>query len=182
MMAYPKLPEWPIIDPESPPKGYLKVADVIDPEVPDSVWHFFIFSNYLIIVSRDWIQFDQSDPGEYVAEQYEYPVAAANWFVVTLERFLLEPDHPNAVPRGAITIEEDVDGEMLGVTRGAQYGSVLKGIPGYSLDNLNRFSHTSVRVSTNWCQMFKMGDPWLFEQGLLDVFKDIAERHEKGEF
>ena len=181
-MAYPKLPEWPIIDPNNPPDGYLKVASAVDPEVPDSVWHFFVSGQHLIIVSKDWIQLDADDPGEFASEQYEYPIGAARWFVATLDRFFLHPDHPNAVPRGAITIEEEVDGETLGVTRGAQYGSILKGIPGYSLDNLNRFSHTTIRVSTNWCQMFEMGDPWLFEEGLLDVFKDIAERHERGKF
>ncbi|WP_336365920.1 hypothetical protein [Marinobacter sp. C2H3] len=181
-MAYPKLPEWPIIDPDNPPRGYLEVACVMDTELTSAPWHFFVSGKQLLIVRKKWVQFDNNDPGEFVSGQYEYPIRAAGWFLETLDRFFLEPDHPNAVPRGAITIEEDVDGEMLGVTRGAQYGSVLKGIPGYSLDNLNRFEHTSFGPDTNWCQMFKMGDPWLFEQGLLDVFKDIAERHGKGEF
>ena len=128
-MTYQKLPEWPIIDPEIPPKGYLKVTEVTDPEVPDSVWHFFISGKHMIIVSRDWIQLDESDPGEYVAEQYEYPVASARWFVTTLRRFFLEPDNPRAVPRGAITIEEEVEGEMLGVTRG---GSIRQHAKGYT--------------------------------------------------
>lgn len=86
------------------------------------------------------------------------------------------------MPKTAVTIEEEVDGEMLCVTRGAQYGSMLKGMVGCSVDNLNRSSLSPIRVSTNWCQMFKMGDLWLFELGLLEVFKDIAEWHEKGEF
>ena len=51
-MAYPKLPEWPIIDPNNPPDGYLKVASAVDPEVPDSVWHFFVSGQHLIIVSQ----------------------------------------------------------------------------------------------------------------------------------
>ena len=180
-MAYPKLPEWPIIDPDAPPEGYIKVVSVTDPESAKAPWHFFVSGSHLIIGKKMWVQFDD-DPGEFVFTQYEYPIGAARWFVTTLDRFFLHPDHPNAVPRDAITIEEDVDGEMLGVTRGAQYGSVLKGIPGYSLDNLNRFEHTSFGQGTNWCQMFEMGDPWLFEHGLLDVLKDIAERHERGEF
>ena len=98
----------------------------------------------------------EAQPGEFIASQYEYPIAAAQWFLSTLDRFFLEPDHPNAVPRGAITIEEKVDGEVLGV---AQYGSMRKGIPVYFLDNLNRFEHTSFGPDNNWCQMFKMGEP-----------------------
>ena len=181
-MAYPKLPEWPIIDPDSPPAGYLRVAKETNPEARKLQWHFFVVGSHLIIVGKKLVQLKENDPGKYVTSQYEYPIGAARWFVTTLDRFFLHPDHPNAVPRGAITIEEEVDGETLGVTRGAQYGSMLKGIPGYSLDNLNRFEHTSFGPGTNWCQMFKMGDPWLFEEGLLEVFKDIAERHERGEF
>ena len=181
-MAYAKLPEWPIIDPDSLPKGYFKVASVADPETAKAPWHFLVVGDHLIIVRKKLVQLNGDDAGKYVSSQYEYPIGAARWFVTTLNRFFLHPDHPNAVPRGKFNVRGEVAGETLGVTRGAQYGSVLKGIPGYSLDNLNRFSHTTIRVSTNWCQMFKMGDPWLFEHGLLDVFKDIAERHERGEF
>ncbi|WP_051146582.1 hypothetical protein [Marinobacter daepoensis] len=181
-MAYPKLPEWPIIDPENPPEGYAKIAHGTDKDRGDIPWDFFVTDKHLLLVSKELVQLDEDDPGEFVTEQYEYPLGAARWFVDTIARFFLHPDHPKAVPRGAITVEEEVDGEMLGVTRGAQYGSVLKGIPGYSLDNLNRYAHTTIRTSDNWCQMFEMGDPWLFDQGLLDVFKGIAERHERGEF
>ena len=180
-MAYPKLPEWPIIDPDSPPGGYIKVAHHDDRDRNNIPWEFFVSDGYLLLVSKEWIQYGDR-PGKFITEQYEYPIGAARWFVTTLDRFFLHPDHPNAVPRDAITIEEEVDGEMLGVTRGAQYGSIPEGIPGYSLDNLNRFEHTTLGPDDNWCQMFKMGDPWLFEHGLLDVFKDIAERHERGEF
>ncbi|QFS87055.1 MULTISPECIES: hypothetical protein [unclassified Marinobacter] len=180
-MAYPKLPEWPIIDPDRPPVGYIKVAHHEDRDRNSIPWDFFVTDGYLLLVSKEWIQYG-GKPGRFITEQYEYPIEAARWFVTTISRFFLEPGHPNAVPRGEITIEEQVGGEILGVTRGAQYGSIPKSIPGYSLDNLNRFEHTSLGPDDNWCQMFKMGDPWLFEQGLLDVFKDIAERHERGEF
>lgn len=181
-MAYPKLPEWPIIDPGNPPAGYLKVGSHVDNESNDVPWNFFVAEKHLIIVRKRLIKLDDNDPGKYVTTQFEYPVAGARWFVETIDRFFLHPDHPNAVPRGEITIEEEVDGEVLGVTRGAQYGSMLKGIPGYSFDNLNRFRHSTLSVDDNWCQMFEMGDPWLFEDGLLDLFKIIAERHERGEF
>src|SRR5690606_14933125 len=113
-MAYPKLPEWPIIDPDAPPEGYIKVVSVTDPESAKAPWHFFVSGSHLIIGKKKWVQFDD-DPGEFVFTQYEYPIGAARWFVTTLDRFFLHPDHPNAVPRDAITIEEDVDGEMLGV-------------------------------------------------------------------
>lgn len=180
-MAYPKLPEWPIIDPDMPPSGCLKIGHHVDGDRYNVPWDFFVSEKHLLLVSKEWVQIHDA-PGRYVTEQYEYPIQGVRWFVETLNRFFLHPDHPNAVPRGAITIEEEVNGQVLGVTRGALYGSRLKGIPGYSFDNLNRFQHDTIDADDNWCQMFKMGDPWLFDYGLLDLFKEIAERHERGEF
>jgi len=181
-MVYPKLPEWPIIDPDSPPSGYLKIGHHIDRDRDSIHWNFFAGEGHLLIVNKVWVQFDEQKPGYYVRGQYEYPIEGARWFVKTLNRFFLHPDHPNAAPRGAITIEEEVDGQVLGVTRGASYGDIVEGIPGYSFDNLNRFEHDTIDTDDNRCQMFKMGDPWLFDYGLLDLFKEIADRHERGEF
>jgi hypothetical protein len=181
-MAYPKLPEWPIIDPEHPPVNHIKIGEHRDKDRLNKLWYFYFADGHLLIVSKTWVQFDKKEPGMYVTGQFEYPIAGVRWFVKTLNRFFLHPDHPNAIPRGDITIEEEVDGEVLGVTRGASYGDVVEGIPGYSFDNLNRFRHSTLSVDDNWCQMFKMGDPWLFDYGLLDLFKEIADRHERGEF
>ena len=182
-MSYPKLTPWPFIDPESPPDGYLKVGESIDHArqiTPDDIWQFFVFERYLIINRKIWLKGSEGSEGQYATRQYEYPIAGARWFVDTVQRFFLPPDRPNAVHRGEITVEEEVDGEILGVTRGVASGGDY--IPGYSFDNLNRIEHSTVMPEGPFCQMFKMGDPWLFEDGLFDLFKEIADRHEKGEF
>ncbi|KMQ73200.1 hypothetical protein [Marinobacter subterrani] len=182
-MNYPKLSPWPFIDPDSPPADYLKIGESTDQARSShspQVWHFFVTQGYLIISIKDWIQLDDSEPGEYAFSQYEYPIAGARWFVNTVERFFLPPDHPNAVPRGKLNMRGEVDGETLGVTRGAWFGGQY--IPGYSFDNLNRIEHSTVLPEGAFCQMFKMGDPWLFEDGLFELFKEIADRHERGEF
>jgi hypothetical protein len=180
-MTYTKLPEWSIIDPDASPTDYVKVGEHFDRD-RDTKWQFFVADQHLIIVSKGWSRLGDDDPGKFIAIQYEYPIAGIRWFIKTLDRFFLHPDHPNAVPRGKFNVRGEVNGETLGITRGAQYGSMLKGIPGYSFDNLNRFYHSTIRTSTNQCQMFEMGDPWLFDYGLLDLFKEIADRHERGEF
>ncbi|WP_325147844.1 hypothetical protein [Marinobacter sp.] len=183
-MSYPKLPPWPFIDPESPPEGYLKVGESTDRArisatlIP--VWHFFVANEHLIVVKKVWIEGRSGRSGIHATTQYEYPIDGARWFVDTVERFFMPPDHPNAVPRGEITIEEAVSEEILGVTRGAWFGG--QHIPGYSFDNLNRIEHSTLLPEGPYCQMFEMGDPWLFEDGLLDLFKEIARRHENGEF
>ncbi|MFB2763405.1 hypothetical protein [Marinobacter shengliensis] len=181
-MKYSKLPPWPFIDPENPPEGYLKVGESLDQArstYAPQLWYFFVYEGRLIIVKKEWIQFDD-EPGEYAIRQYEYPIAGARWFVDTVERFFLPPDHPNAVPRGKLNVRGEVDGETLGVTRGTWYGG--DHIPGYSFDNLNRIEHSTVLPEGAYCQMFEMGDPWLFQDGLFDLFKEIAQRHENGEF
>lgn len=182
-MNYPKLPPWPFIDPQSPPSEYLKVEESLDrarSNYSPQLWHFFVNQSHLVIVKKEWIQFDDGEPGEYAIRQYEYPIAGARWFVETVERFFLPPDHPNAVPRDKFYVRGEVGGETLGVTRGAWFGG--EHIPGYSFDNINRIEHSTVLPEGATCQMFKMGDPWLFDDGLFDLFKEIAQRHENGEF
>ena len=182
-MSYSKLPPWPFIDPESPPNDYVKVGESVDharSKTSTKLWHFFVAERHLIISDKEWLKGYNGEPGEYGHSQYEYPIAGARWFVDTVDRFFLPPDHQNAVPRGKFNVRGEVQGETLGVTRGAAYGGQY--VPGYSFDNLNRIEHSTVMPEGPYCQMFKMGDPWLFEDGLFDLFKDIAERHEKGEF
>jgi|AntRauTorckE6833_2_1112554.scaffolds.fasta_scaffold02061_6 hypothetical protein len=182
-MSYPKVSPWPFIDPEAPPANYLAIGSSVDKarsKTSQKVWHFFISQDYLVISDKEWLNARNNRPGYYAHSQYEYPIAGARWFVDTVERFFLPPDHPNAVPRDKFNMRGEVDGETLGVTRGAWFGGQY--IPGYSFDNLNRIEHSTVLPAGATCQMFKMGDPWLFEDGLFDLFKEIAARHESGEF
>ncbi|TBW45950.1 hypothetical protein EZI54_23445 [Marinobacter halodurans] len=140
---------------------------------------FFYYEQHLIIVNKIWLEGRNDKPGKFATSQYEYPIAGARWFVKTVERFFLHPDDPKAIPRGDFNAREEIEGETLGVTRGVAYGG--QHTPGYSFDNLNRIEHSTL-MNGPFCQMFKMGDPWLFEDGLFDLFKDIAARHERGEF
>ena len=124
-MAHPMLPEWPIVDPDAPPPGNLLTGHHVDKDRDNTPWDFFISDQHFLLVSKEWVKISNI-PGQYVTEQYEYPLAGARWFLKTLDRFFLPPDHPDAVSREAITIEEDVMGEVLGVTRGASYGDIAE--------------------------------------------------------
>ncbi|MGF2687812.1 hypothetical protein ACQUWM_15010 [Marinobacter sp. DUT-3] len=182
-MNYSKLPPWPFIDPDSPPPGYLKVGESIDRArsgTSPKVWNFYVHDDHLIVNKKVQLPDRKGRAGRSAIRQYEYPIAGVRWFVDTVERFFLPPDHPNAVPRGEITIEGPIGEEVLGVTRGAWFGG--DHIPGYSFDNLNRIEHSTTPPDGPFCQMFEMGDPWLFEDGLFELFKEIAQRHENGEF
>ncbi|KMQ73203.1 hypothetical protein [Marinobacter subterrani] len=181
-MNYPKLSPWPFIDPESPAEGYLKIGESTDrarSKTSKKVWNFFVHDGHLVANKKIQLPDRDDQTGRSAITQYEYPIGGVRWFVDTVERFFLPPDHPNAVPRGKLNMRGEVDGETLGVTRGAWFGGDY--VPGYSFDNLNRYEHSTL-LTRSRCQMFEMGDPWLFEDGLFELFKEIADRHERGEF
>lgn len=182
-MGYSKLAPWPFIDPDAPLPGYLKVGESVQkfgPEVSSDIWNFYTKSGYLIINNKIPLPDRIGKIGRTAIQQYEYPIEGARWFVDTVERFFLPPDHPNAVPPDKFNVCAVVAGETLGVTRGVGFGG--DNIPGYSFDNLNRIEHSTLPPDGPFCEMFLMGDPWLFEDGLFDLFKEIASRHEAGEF
>ncbi len=101
-MSYPKVSPWPFIDPDAPPENYLEVGRSVDKarsKTSRKDWRFFVTQGYLIIVRKEWIQFDDDEEGEFAIGQYEYPIAGARWFVNTVERFFLLSDHHDAFPR-----------------------------------------------------------------------------------
>ena len=182
-MSYPKLPPWPFIDPGSLPKGCVKVGVSTDRArsgTSPKVWHLCVHDGHLIVNKKVQLPDRKGQTGRSAIRQYEYPIAGVRWFVDTVERFFLPPDHANAVPRDKFNMRGEVNGETLGVTRGAWFGG--EHTPGYSFDNLNRIEHSTIPPDGPFCQMFEMGDPWLFEDGLFDLFQEIARRHEYGEF
>ena len=107
--------------------------------------------------------------------QYEFPIQAAGWFVKNLERFFKAPDEPGGLPAHKFSLNEEYGGERLGISR--LIHSTGKDKPGYALKNQSRCDHPNMDL----CQRFDMSDDFLFDGGMLDLFKDIANRYELGE-
>lgn len=78
------------------------------------------------------------------------------------------------MPPEEFSLNEQVGGERLGISRLVH--STGKDMPGYSLDNLSRCDHPDMDL----CQTFNMSDEFLFNGGMLDLFKGIAKRHQAG--
>ncbi|MFE8072463.1 hypothetical protein QQM79_15500 [Marinobacteraceae bacterium S3BR75-40.1] len=172
-----KLSEWPLIDPDRLPADYLHLGESVDEVQGGLTWHFLFAHDHLLIVGKEWFRPDVTLPGRWVLSQYEYPIECVPWFISIVRRSRLPADDVRALPRGRMMIWGHAQGERLEVTRGSAYGGPH--VPGFSLDNLSRYEHSSMGVSEH-CQIFEMGDPWLFEGGLLALLESIAQRYGSG--
>ena len=172
----PRVPEWPVYEPEQLPTTWKKIAEITDTSRSNPRhWVLYYDGRMLIIYTHnDSINEFNGEPFRFI-EQYEFPIQAAGWFVKNLERFFKAPDDPGGLPAHKFSLNEEYGGERLGISR--LIHSVGKDKPGYSLDNLSRCEHPNMDL----CQSFKMSDDFLFNGGMLELFKDIASRYELGE-
>ncbi|MEE1673624.1 hypothetical protein SNR37_003050 [Agarivorans aestuarii] len=172
----PRKPEWPVYQPENLPSAWKKIAEITDVRFKDTVrdWQLYFDGAMLIIYYwNDGISPFSGEPYRYV-EQYEFPIGAAAWFVENLSRFFNAGDPSKPQTSEGFHHYGHCGDEELGISR--LINSIGRDIPGYSLDNCSRCDHPDMDL----CQSFEMSDDFLFDQGMLELFKDIAKRHAAG--
>ncbi|MET1257479.1 hypothetical protein [Aliikangiella maris] len=163
-----------ITDPKSPPKILKKVAKIINPRMNDKPFTFFVYGKHFIILSESiWIN-KITGVAEHLFGQIEFPIDVAHWVVAGIEDKFMKGPNEGGLPAGEFKNKQDVDGETLYLVRGVCVGGPT--MPGYKLVNLSR------KNKYNDYQEFAMGDDFLFDYGLLDCWKDLADRHDRGEF
>lgn len=172
----PRVPEWPVHQPEQLPQNWRLIKEHAEDRTgTDYLWKFYFDGRHLII------HYVNDDPNPFNGQpfrsiqQFEFPIQGARWFVENINRFFLQPGEPGALPEQKFSFNEYCGEEKLGISRLVQ---TYAGTAGYSLDNQSRCKHPN----RDLCQMFDMCDDALFKKGgYLDVFKNIAERYERGE-
>ena len=171
----PRVPEWPVFQPESLPSDWKKIAEITDHSRSNAyIWNLYSTGRMLIFYRhKDGFNRFNGEPMRYI-NQYEYPIEAAGWFVDNLPRFFKKPGEPGALPPEEFSLSEECCGERLGISR--LVNSVARDVPGYSLKNQSRCDHPDMDL----CQSFDMSDEFLFNGGMLDLFKDIAARYKAG--
>ncbi len=171
----PRVPEWPVYQPEQLPDHWKKIAEIENPRPANHYhWDFYYDGKMMIIYHfLDGINEFNGEPHRHIM-QYEFPIEAAAWFVENLPRFFKKPDEEGALPIDSFHIDGEAGGERVNISRLVM--TYAEGMPGYTLDNLSRCGHPNMDL----CQSFKMSDEFLFEQGMLELFKDIAARHRDG--
>ncbi|WP_062058007.1 hypothetical protein [Cellvibrio sp. OA-2007] len=103
--------------------------------------------------------------------QLEIPKEGLSWFVRMIEEKFLKSAVEGGLPKGQYGCEEVINGERLIISR-------MFGTPGYSFRNHSRYSHLWDDSTDPQDAMFT--DEMLFEKGLFDDFKKLAEKIEQG--
>ena len=164
-----------IEDPNNLPQGCEFITSINDElNYPDRTQAFYRQGNYLT-VAHYWIAKPRVGEPFLTIDQFDAPLAILPWFVNQLE-FFRKPSFEGGLPANKIaTDKEKVGGEYIFLSRAMDAGNARRD-GGYSLHFLNRESHDI----TQDYQYVTFSDSFLFEGGLLDVWKDLAQRYELG--
>lgn len=103
--------------------------------------------------------------------QLEIPKEGLPWFIRVIEEKFFKTEAEGGLPKGQFGYEEEICGERLVVSR-------MFGTPGYSFRNHSRDSY--LFKTQKRPQEAMLTDELLFEKGVFDEFKKLAEKIERG--
>lgn len=176
MSKFVFLPQLPMIDPADPGQAYQLEGEIKTPaEVQDMDDRLRVYTDRLHIYfyrilpmyKRDRTpegKLHRTDEVEWVQAQREFPIQFAAWFLESLERFKKKPSE-GGLPAGKISDSAWVQDEWVGMNYGA-YG-------GYSISNLSREERNSPTMPQGYMLPMEL----LFQRGLIDIFRQIADRY-----
>ena len=170
------LPLVEITQPDAPAHGIKLIARINDLlNYPDRSYSFYRQDDFLSIVHH-WIITPKNKAPYLATEQFDAPLAILPWFVDKFE-FFIKPSTQGGLPANKIaTDKEKVRGEYIILGRAMDAGNARRE-GGYMLDNIDRKDHH--KISSNY-QDITFSDSFLFEGGLMDLWKDLAEKYKKG--
>lgn len=141
-------------------------------------FYFLKQDNYLFVYSERYHTYPSTSdfmPGqtEIFADQFEMPLEAIRWFIDVIEQKFFKSPEEGGLPAHKISYKETVAGENLHVMRSANAGCPHSG---YTITNSSRRSH----MDPDDPQEMSFSDPWLFQHGLMDYLKSLADAYEQG--
>ncbi|RLU00128.1 hypothetical protein [Ketobacter sp.] len=110
---------------------------------------------------------------KYICRQKDFPLKVLSWFPKALEEFIKSPAN-GGLHAGAMTSgDQDVDGEMLSV------GSTTKG---YEITNWSRDA-SGANADPDYYEPTNLNLDYdlLYDYGLLELWKTLGEKYERGE-
>jgi len=162
------LEQFPDIDPVNPQNSGRVLASIPEYERPNNIYYFIGTRSHIIIAGCEFKKMWDDEPAEWSIGQLVLPRRGIAWFVDTIEnKFFKKPEE------GGLSVDEfkwteTIDGEKLEVRR--SFGTV-----GYVLSTLSR------RTERGFALEFTFTDEFLFEHGMFDTFKRVAEIIRNGE-
>ena len=173
---YPVKSNLPKIDHhDNLPSGAILLGELYD-NFNKNTWMFVNNNNTLSILK--YYERKLKD-GQYIYRCYqrEFPLEFLQWFSKALTEFRKSPIE-GGLPAGAMTsADEEVGGEMLCIQRAMGAGG---GRGGYAVLNRSRCERGYNESTEFEPHEISWDDSFLFEDGLLDLIKDLGERFEQG--
>lgn len=177
---YPVSDPLPYIDDENNlPNGVVKLAELSESE-------YKAWEKYALYLSQNKflsiVYIFKARGGSLCYYQCDFPLRFLSWFPETLEKFRLPPGQ--SPYRGFMTPDENVDGEMLAISRDMAIGNRQE--PGYTAHNFSRHQYcgepapwTDAPNEPFWEMSMTWTEKYLFDGGLLELIQHLA-RIKKG--
>ncbi|MCG8312828.1 MAG: hypothetical protein MI976_06380 [Pseudomonadales bacterium] len=117
---------------------------------------------------------DLTTGDRYVCHQYDFPLKVLSWFPKALDEFRKPPAEGGLHAGAMISKDQAVGGEMLAV------GSTTRG---YEITNWSRDAD-GVDADPDYYEptTFSLDYELLYDLGLLNLWKSLGEKYERGEF
>jgi hypothetical protein len=144
------------------------------PHKNDNDYSFWLKDgDYLLWAKRGLGVSFNEEPREWIGgTELEIPKEGLSWFVRMIEEKFLKSAAEGGLPKGQYGCEEVINGERLIISR-------MFGTPGYSFRNHSR--HDYLWDDSTDPQEAMFTDEMLFEQGMFEDFKKLAEKIDQGD-
>jgi|GEM_PF-827327 len=168
--------EFSLYNPRHPKDGQILIGSWMSPQKENGQDFYFVRElDHVIVYAEKLHVYPPTSPKygqqKLIADQLEMPLEGVRWYIDVIEKKFFKPPEEGGLPANKISYREEVAGERLHIMRSMNAGCKH---PGYDLTNLSRSSHI---LSTS-SQDFSASDPWLFQGGLMDFLKDVADQYE----
>jgi hypothetical protein len=155
-------------------KNSFVVGKAVDPNKPKDTIYLLIDDDYLFIVDCGYFTNKRTKVSKWLTYQLEMPKAGLPWIVKTIENKFFKLSHEGGLPKGVYHYAEYVDGEKLMIDRPMYLGTKENPEAGYEIS-------TNSRKEGRTPKSLNFTDSFLFEYGLFDLFKGVAQKIESGE-
>lgn len=165
-------------DPRDPNPNY-EVLRIFKEPLQQGQDYFFVKAVNHLLIYRERLHTypetagDLAGTKEYRRYQFAMPLRGIRWFIDVIEQKFFKSPNEGGLPANKLSYEEIVAGEDLHVMRSMGGGHR----PGYTITNATQRAHGAERNP----QRLTLPDDWLFEGGLMDYLKELADNYENGQ-
>ncbi len=147
------------------------VASIADDRDENRTYYFLLVDDYLILSNTTYFTNKVTGVSKWLHYQIEFPKQGLQWFLDALENQFFKTEAEGGLPRGLFHYEGKVGGERLKLGRAFNIG----GQSGYAFITLDR------KETWGQAKAYSFTDTFLFENGMIDLMKEIAAKIQQGE-